>query len=107
MKKHLAVLLAGILVVGVCGCAKTTQTTEVSPSETTEAEQVAEETTANTENATTDEKVAASQGETRIFTDSCGREVEIPVNLTQIAPSGSVAQMILYAVVPDKLTCLA
>ena len=107
MKKHLALLLAGVLVVGVCGCSKTTQTTEVSPLATSETEQVAEETTANAENATTDEKVEASQGETRIFTDSCGREGEIPVNLTQVAPSGSVAQMIIYAVAPDKLTCLA
>lgn len=48
----------------------------------------------------------AQQGassETILFTDSCGRQVELPKNITRVAPSGSIAQMILYTVAPDTL----
>ena len=44
-----------------------------------------------------------SGGDTRTFVDSCGRSVEIPAKLTRIAPSGQVAQMMIYAVCPDAL----
>lgn len=40
---------------------------------------------------------------TRIFTDSLGREVEVPVTITRVVPSGSLAQIFLYAVAPDSL----
>lgn len=43
------------------------------------------------------------KGETWIFTDSCGREVELPVEVNDIIPSGPLAQMILYTLCPDKL----
>ncbi len=43
------------------------------------------------------------QGETWTFTDSCGREVELPVEINDIIPSGPLAQMILYTLCPDKL----
>lgn len=45
--------------------------------------------------------------ETILFTDSCGREVEIPKNLTKVAPSGSTAQMILMTIAPETLVGLA
>jgi iron complex transport system substrate-binding protein len=38
-----------------------------------------------------------------IFVDSCGREVVLPETITRVAPSGSVAQMILYTIAPEKL----
>lgn len=41
--------------------------------------------------------------QTIMFTDSCGREVELPANITRVAPSGPAAQMILYSVAPDSL----
>ena len=44
---------------------------------------------------------------TRIVTDSAGREVEIPSEITKIAPSGPLAQIVLYTVSPDKLAGLA
>ena len=46
-------------------------------------------------------------GETRKFVDSAGREVEIPVEIDAVAPSGSLAQMILYTLCPDKLIGLS
>jgi iron complex transport system substrate-binding protein len=45
----------------------------------------------------------AEDEETFIFTDSVGREVELPKNITRIVPSGSFAQIILFAVAPDSL----
>lgn len=41
--------------------------------------------------------------ETQIFTDSIGRTVELPKHITKIAPSGGLAQMILYSIAPDKM----
>ena len=41
-----------------------------------------------------------------MFTDSCGREVELPANITKIAPSGTVATMILAAFAPEELVCV-
>lgn len=44
---------------------------------------------------------------TRIYTDSLGREVEIPENLTRVVPSGSLAQIFLFAVAPDSLIAVS
>ena len=50
---------------------------------------------------------AVETGNTVKFTDSLGREVELPPDITRIAPSGAVAAMILYAAAPDKLVSIA
>ena len=44
--------------------------------------------------------------ETWTFTDSCGREVEVPVEVNTIVPAGPPAQMVLYTFCPDKLQSL-
>ena len=44
---------------------------------------------------------------TLIFEDDLGREVELPVNITRIAPSGSSAQVIVFQIAPEKLVGLA
>ena len=41
--------------------------------------------------------------ETRVFTDSLGREVTIPAEIEKIAVSGPMAQIVLFALCPDKL----
>ena len=41
--------------------------------------------------------------ETRVFTDSVGREVTVPVQIDQVAVSGPMAQIVLFALCPDKL----
>ena len=48
-----------------------------------------------------------TERETRPFTDSCGRTVDIPVEIETVVPSGPLAQMILYTVCPEKLQSLA
>lgn len=50
---------------------------------------------------------AATQPETRMFTDSLGREVKIPVNLERICPSGHTAQQVLLTMAPDKMIGLS
>lgn len=45
--------------------------------------------------------------EMRTITDSCGRQVEIPVDIRRIAPSGGYAQIMLYTICPEKLCALS
>ena len=53
------------------------------------------------------EPVKKEPVETWTFTDSCGREVELPVEINSVVPSGSIAQMVLYTICPDKLQSLS
>ena len=41
------------------------------------------------------------------FTDSVGRTVEVPAEITSVAVSGPLAQMVLFALCPDKLVGIA
>lgn len=44
---------------------------------------------------------------TRVFTDSCGREVMVPADIQKIAVSGPLAQMVVFAIAPDKMVGVA
>lgn len=44
---------------------------------------------------------------TRVFTDSLGREVTLDSNITKIAVSGPLAQIVVFALAPDKLVGIA
>jgi len=44
---------------------------------------------------------------TFVFTDSLGRDVEVSTNITKIALSGPLTQIVLFALCPDKLVGLA
>lgn len=50
---------------------------------------------------------STSSSSTRTVTDSAGRVVEIPTNITRVAPSGSLAQTFLFPLCPDKLVGLS
>lgn len=41
------------------------------------------------------------------FTDSAGRKVEVPSNITKVAISGPLAQIAIFALAPDKLVGIA
>ena len=43
----------------------------------------------------------------RVFTDSCGREVTVPADIQKIAVSGPLAQMVVFAIAPDKMVGVA
>ncbi len=47
------------------------------------------------------------QASTRKFTDSCGREVELPANVTKIAASGPLAQQVLLTIAPEQMVGLS
>ncbi len=44
---------------------------------------------------------------TRVFTDSCGREVTVPTDIQRIAVSGPLAQIVIFAIAPDKMVGVA
>lgn len=50
---------------------------------------------------------ASAKAETRTFTDSTGRTVEVPAKIDRIAVTGPTAQIVLYALCPDKLVGIA
>jgi iron complex transport system substrate-binding protein len=52
-------------------------------------------------------RMEASVTETVQFTDSSGRLVKVPKNITRIAASGSLAQIMLFAIAPGELVGLA
>lgn len=46
-------------------------------------------------------------GDTTVFTDDLGRQVEVPSTVSKIVPTGPLAQIVLYAIAPDMLVGLA
>ncbi len=97
MKKLLALLLAAVMVFSLAACGAETPAPAA-----TEAPAVTE---APAEAETPADPTEESAAETVSFTDSTGRAVELPANITKIAPSGPVATMILAAFAPEKLVC--
>ena len=97
MKKLLALLLAAVMVFSLAACGAETPAPAA-----TEAPAVTE---APAETETPADPTEESAAETVSFTDSTGRAVELPANITKIAPSGPVATMILAAFSPEKLVC--
>ena len=79
--------------------------TEVLVTEPGATEMVAEEVTE--EVAEVEETEPVDEDATVIFTDSVGREVEIPANITRIAISGPLAQIAVFALAPDKMIGIA
>lgn len=86
MKRVIAAMLCGILLTG-CGA---------QPVQEAPQEEVAE---AATEESTGEE--------TRVFTDSLGREVTLPIEITRIAVTGPVAQIVVFGLAPDLLAGIA
>lgn len=92
MKKALFLLLALMMCVSLFACAA--KPAEVAASEAP----IATEAPAPTE-------VPAPT--TVQFTDSVGRVVELPADITKVAISGPLAQIVLFALCPDKLVGIA
>ena len=51
--------------------------------------------------------VADTEPPTRTFTDSVGRTVELPAAIDKVAVSGPLAQIVLFALCPDRLVGIA
>lgn len=91
----ISVLLLSILLIGCGQESQSQEQANTEPNEEINQEQNEEDNDSNNESATF------------TFTDSTGRDVELPENIKTIAPSGSLAQMVLNTVAQDKLVGLA
>lgn len=62
-----------------------------------------------TQDATPATTAPADEAEptTRQFTDSVGRTVELPAEVTKVAVTGPMAQMVVFALCPDRLVGIA
>ena len=116
LRKTLYVLLAAtVLVAAAYGCKGAEPQNDDAPETQATAQESATPSAnvsgagpsgdANASGAPTpvDTLTAQPIGETYIFTDSAGREVELPRNIERIAPSGTAAQLVLFTLCPDKL----
>ena len=117
MKRMIAALLALCMLLALFACAKTN---EPEPAATPEAAAPTAapkpEPTAEPEpEPTAEPKFEPEQEpepepadvETFVFTDSVGREVELPVNIERVAISGPLAQIVVFALCPEKLVGIA
>ncbi len=108
-RRILALLIAFIMLFGLMtGCASG-KTGETAAPETAQTESPAAEETAaepeQTEESPAEEE-APAEPETVSFTDSLGRTVELPADITRIAPSGAVATLILAAIAPECMVTI-
>ncbi len=108
MKRWAALLLAAVMTLGLMACASQSSAPAESAAAPAEAAASAPEAAApaETESAPSAPEAApaeASAPETRMFTDSVGREVELPAQIDKVALSGPLAQIVLFALCPDKL----
>lgn len=111
-RRILALLLALVMVLGLmtgCASGKTeTAAPETAQTETAPAEEAAAEETAPAEETAAEETAPAEEAafETVEFTDSLGRTVTLPAEITRIAPSGAVATMMLAAIAPECMVTI-
>lgn len=99
MKKRIALLIALLmLLAALAGC---------SPAAVETTQSAATPTAIATEAPSASVTAEPEEASTVIFTDSVGREVEVPKNITKIAISGPMAQIVVFALAPDKLVGIA
>ena len=101
-QKALSLLLALAMMLSLAACTQTT------PSASPSAPGSPEPSVSQTPSAQpSDEPSEEGAAGTVAFTDSCGRTVELPAQIDRIAPSGPMAQIVLFALCPDKFVGLA
>ncbi len=99
MRKLLVYLLVAVMATSALGCSTGTPAATQPPVETpVPPETPAPEGT---------EPPAEALPATRQFTDSVGRTVELPAVIEHVAVSGPLAQIVLFALCPDKLVGIA
>lgn len=108
-KKWSQIILTLILTVSLAGCtaspAEAPNTVPESSGAQTEA--AAEDGTITNVRDSSPESLNESEDDTFLFTDSAGRTVTLPKEIHKIAPSGPLAQLVLYTASPDLLCGLA
>ena len=94
--KLIALLLALAMMLSLAACGGTANTDQPSQEPSPSAETPSAEPTPEEETPRAD----------FVFTDSCGREVEVPGEVSRIVPSGPLAQIVLYTIAPEMLVGL-
>ena len=97
MKKTLALLLALLMLFSLAACG----TAEPTPAPAVTEQPAATE-------APVEAPAEEPAAETVIFTDSSGREIELPANITKIAPGGTVATApptVQFAALVQQASC--
>lgn len=95
MKKLLSLLLALALVLSLAACAANDPVLSEASATSSQPSESAEPSP------------EAPEPEAKVFTDSLSREVEVPYHITKVAVSGPLAQIVLFALCPDKLVGIA
>lgn len=98
--KRMAAAFLAVLTMAASGCSAQTGSSVESP---TESSVSSVQESSSEESSAGSSETSETESQTRIFTDSCGREVEIPSQIDRIAPSGPMAQMVLFSLTPDKM----
>ena len=102
MKNRVVSLILALgLLLSLTSCAAAPKPTVIAPGTQPPA------APAPTASVTVDTTSVPPQRGARMFTDSVGREIELPVSLERIAVSGPMAQMALIALCPEKLVGIA
>ena len=107
IKKLLALFLVICLIVPItaaCSTSPTTTTNQATTPATTTATSVPTTTSPAT---TTTAPTTKARYQSKYFTDDLGRQVLVPFNITKVALSGPLTQIVLFALCPDKLVGLA
>lgn len=99
--KWLCLLCTLSLTIGLIGCG--TQ----APTQPTDAAETLTGETIGAADSNASSEAAADTADTFVFTDSVGRSATLPKELRKIAPSGPLAQLVLYTACPDLLCGLA
>ncbi|NLE07730.1 MAG: ABC transporter substrate-binding protein [Dehalococcoidales bacterium] len=113
VKKIVALFLTALMLMSaVVSCGGENKETETiqQPETVVEENQKPASETSEPEVITSEEQPpdeTISEPLTVMFTDSLGREVEVPSNITRVALSGPLTQIVLFALCPDKLVGLA
>ena len=100
-KKTIAAILAAVMLTMMTAGCNSTEQPPASPLPATEP------SASHTPETMREMPSESNEDMTFFFTDSAGREVELPANIDRIAPSGSLAQIVLYTISPEKLVGLS
>lgn len=98
--KRIVTLLSLALLLSACGA-------PAAPSSNAAASSSVPASSAASSAVSSETSSTSTEAATRTFTDSLGREVQIPAELTAISPSGTLAQMMLFSLVPDRMVGLS
>ena len=105
MKKKISIVLAMLMAVSLVACTNNAPAASTA-SDATQADSA--QAVASGDTAASDASAAASDAvEGREFTDSVGRTVIVPENVEKVAVSGPLAQIVIFALCPDKMVGVA